>query len=408
MGFLKSNFLCHCIFLLFAVVSSAEAELNSVPEVNPTEQTRYTLLDSSVFTEFPIEIHGFVSQGYIQSTGNNFIPKSQHGSTDFADAGLTFNKMLTSNLRIGAQLFARDFGRLGDYSAKFDWFVLDYRWRDWLGLRVGRVKIPHGLFNETNDIDAARVPIFLPQSLYPIEHRDYLLAQTGVDLYGHLDFSSAGAIEYRIYRGTLNITSTSTTPGLPYEVGPYDIPYVYGSRLIWETPLAGLRLGATFQSLLIESDLYVPSIPVTIATDLQVNMRTGSLEYTNRRFQFVAEYSTWRGKVDSSQPTIIAPVYVLNERYYGMVSYSLTEWLQPGFYHSVTNENKYMKDRPQDFTQDTAVFCRVDLTENWIFKAEWHYIFGTSALQPGINANKTRNDMDAHWQLFMAKTTIFF
>ena len=47
----------------------------------------------------------------------------------------------------------------GDYvlNSWADWFDLDYRWKDWLGLRAGRVKLPYGLYNDTSDIDAARV-----------------------------------------------------------------------------------------------------------------------------------------------------------------------------------------------------------------------------------------------------------
>ena len=55
----------------------------------------------------------------------------------------------------------------------------DYRFKDWLGIRAGRVKIPFGLYNDSSDVDSARVPILLPQSLYPTLNRDFLLAQTG-------------------------------------------------------------------------------------------------------------------------------------------------------------------------------------------------------------------------------------
>ena len=41
------------------------------------------------------------------------------------------------------------------------------------------IRLPFGLYNDINDIDAARVPILLPQSIYPATSRDYLLAQTG-------------------------------------------------------------------------------------------------------------------------------------------------------------------------------------------------------------------------------------
>jgi hypothetical protein len=53
-----------------------------------------------------------------------------------------------------------------------DWFYLDYRFQDWFGLRAGRLKIPYGLHNEVQAIDSARVPVLLPQSVYPLQGRE--------------------------------------------------------------------------------------------------------------------------------------------------------------------------------------------------------------------------------------------
>jgi len=61
-----------------------------------------------------VEIHGFVSQGYISTTENNFIEDSKDGSLEFNELGINFGKRLTSKLHIGMQLFARDFGEIGN------------------------------------------------------------------------------------------------------------------------------------------------------------------------------------------------------------------------------------------------------------------------------------------------------
>ena len=98
---------------------------------------------------------------------------------------------------MGVQIFARDLGPIGDYGVKADWFYLDYRWRDWLGVRAGRNKIPFGLYNDASDADSARVPVLLPQSVYPTRNRDFLLAQTGVEVYGYLGLGPGGALDYR-------------------------------------------------------------------------------------------------------------------------------------------------------------------------------------------------------------------
>src|SRR5258706_165529 len=196
----------------------------------------------------PLEVHGFVSQGFIKSTANNYLANSERGSFDFTEVGLNFTKTLTDRLRVGVQLFARDLGPLGNYKPQFDWFYLDYHFEDWLGLRAGRTKIPFGPYNETNDIDAALVPILLPQSVYPVQNRDYLLAQTGGELYGNVPLPGAGALEYRAYGGTLFVDASSSLTTIP----DLSVPYLAGGRLMWQTPLEGLQVGGSVQALRLD------------------------------------------------------------------------------------------------------------------------------------------------------------
>ena len=140
--------------------------------------------DGDVPDDNAIQIHGFVSQGGLLTTDNNYLAHTEHGSLEFTEVGLNFTKPIDDRLSVGAQLFARDLGPDGNYSAKFDWLQIDYHWQDWLGFRAGRVKIPYGFYNDTADIDAAQPVALLPQSIYPETNRNFLLAQTGVEAYG--------------------------------------------------------------------------------------------------------------------------------------------------------------------------------------------------------------------------------
>ena len=80
-----------------------------------------------------VEVHGFVSQGFAKSTDNDYLLRSSKGSFEMSEAGLNFTSQLTERLRVGIQLFAYDLGTLGNYTARADWFYLDYRLKDWLG-----------------------------------------------------------------------------------------------------------------------------------------------------------------------------------------------------------------------------------------------------------------------------------
>lgn len=198
-----------------------------------------------------VDIHAFVSQGFIKSTDNEYLAKSKRGSFEFTEVGVN----LTRALGVGVQLFTRDLGPIGNYRARFDWFELDYHFFDWLGLRAGRTKLPYGLYNETSDIDAARVPILLPQSVYPTANRDYLLAQTGVELYGYVSLGFMGALDYRLYGGTLYLDLADTASN---RQASYEVPYLLGGRAVWTTPLQGLLVGGTVQVLRLDG-AYVPT-----------------------------------------------------------------------------------------------------------------------------------------------------
>jgi hypothetical protein len=367
---------------------------------------------SSVFAdesngETDILVHGFVSQGYVQSTKNNFSAHSVKGSTEFAEAGLNFTKQFNSQLRAGVQLFARDLGRTGGYDAKFDWFFLDYRMKDWLGFRAGRIKVPVGLYNDSMDIETARIAILLPQSVYPYSNRDYLLAQTGAEIYGLYDLGNAGSIGYRFYRGSLQL-DTPASVGTPTEVQDIDTPYIWGGRILWDTPLEGLKLGGSYQELKVDSDIYFTGPAQSANVVLPVSIAVGSLEYTYYGLQLTLEYSRWWVSSVSSDPSLFPNLAVTSERYYGMATYQFNNSLAAGTYYSVYYPNDEIKSERKDYQHDLSLFGRFDVSQNWIFKAEAHYIDGTAGLSSSLNGNRTLNDLERNWGLFLLKTTVLF
>src|SRR5262245_42625101 len=198
--------------------------------------------DDGAGDDTPLQVHGFASQGALLTSDNNYLARTERGSLEFTEAGINFTKALDDRLSLGLQLFARDLGPEGTYSAKFDWLYLDYRWQDWLGVRAGRVKLPYGLYNDTSDIDAAQPVILLPQAVYPAINRNFLLAQTGLELYGYYPLGSAGALDYHVYFGTLYLSLPDTST---IKIDELDVPYIVGGRVLWEAPIEGLRVGAS-------------------------------------------------------------------------------------------------------------------------------------------------------------------
>src|SRR4051812_42881738 len=52
-----------------------------------------------------IELHGFVSQGYLKTSENNYLGDTQHGSFAFNEVAISAQSQLADDLRVGAQLF---------------------------------------------------------------------------------------------------------------------------------------------------------------------------------------------------------------------------------------------------------------------------------------------------------------
>lgn len=356
-----------------------------------------------------IETHGFVSQGFILTLDNDYLAQgTTDGSFEFSEVGINFTKPLSDNLRTGVQFFAGDLGPTGGYTAKVDWFYLDYRFFDQLGLRAGRLKIPYGLYNEIQDADAARVPVVLPQSVYPLQARQFLFAQTGVELYGFARLEPLGAFDYRAFAGTIFLDAEELTPpGTPFEL-EFHVPFVAGGRLIWETPVEGLNVGGSLQAVRLDTTAFIPGIePVVLDTHSTIGV--GFAEYRIADLVLTAEYSRWWGRQGSSNTMVQGELREAAERAYGMASYRVTPWFQPAAYYSVFFPNVDNRSGRQNYQHDVAGTLRFDLNDHWLVKVEGHYMSGTAGLLGPLQINPADISIATKdWAAFFLKTTAHF
>src|ERR1044071_7393919 len=350
--------------------------------------------------EAALQVHGFASQGALLTSDNNYLAHTERGSLEFTEAGINFTKPFGDDLSMGTQLFARDLGSTGSYSVTFDWLYLDYHWQDWLGLRAGRVKLPYGLYNDTSDIDAAHPVILLPQSVYPAVNRNFMLAQTGLERYGYCPMGSAGALGYHVYGGTLYL-SLPDSSGIP--INSLDVPYIIGGRVLWETPVEGLRVGASVLNGEIEGK-FTPlgmSPPAVVAFDVKATNWLSSIEYLRHGVLLAAEYGRSIG-----QSTIGGMVtHTTTEHGYGMAGYRWRPWLQSTLYFSVLYPNVRQRAGQEHHQYDAAGAVRFDISPHWILKLEGHFLRGTAALSSELNDNRPLSALVNQWWLAAAKTT---
>lgn len=400
-----------------------------------------------------IRINGFVSQGYLNTDEVDYlIPNSRDGSAQFTEAAVTITAMPTERLRIAAQFMARNFGETGGVT--LDWGYGDYRWRDALGVRAGKVKLPHGFYNEVRYLDFLRTPVFLPQAVYNEDYRDFLQAYAGVGAYGNVAIGGGGELDYHVYGGTLNVPDATTgfwydsyralaetlepaveeVAELEYPPGTAEadlvelldprvtFPYIYGGALTWNTPLESLRVGSTllggsfnytttfrYDVLMTnpgDPPRYYP-INLEFEDDSDIDhIMVLSGEYAHEDLLLVAEYSDSR--INDST----------TEGWYLLADYRLFEPLSVAGIYSVYYDDKDNRDGSnlEDFglpayyawQKDFTLAASYSITDFWLVKAEYHWMNGVALDLRESLEEDLANPKPQYWHMFAAKTTFHF
>lgn len=134
-----------------------------------------------------LQVHGFLTQGFVKTTDNNFFGDSENGSYDFRELGLNGSLRFNPRWMVSAQLLSRMAGEMYDGSIALDYGLIDYtaysNGSSRFGLHLGRFKNPLGLYNDTRDVAATRPSIFMPQAIYWDKVRNLVLSNDGFQLY---------------------------------------------------------------------------------------------------------------------------------------------------------------------------------------------------------------------------------
>ena len=150
-----------------------------------------------------LQIHGYASQGFLFSSKNNYLTtRSSQGSLQWTDGVISVTDSVTDKLRVGMQFHMYQLGQLGGSQVELDWASGDYRLNDQLGFRAGKIKTVFGLFTDSQDVEPIFLWVLLPQSLYPIDNRDYMLSELGGEIYGRVNLGRGrGALRYHAQGG---------------------------------------------------------------------------------------------------------------------------------------------------------------------------------------------------------------
>jgi hypothetical protein len=385
-----------------------------------------------------VDIHGFASQGFLKGTReNDFVSSnSGKGSFNFNEYGVNFSKQILPELRLGVQFFAQDRGSYGKDKITLDWAYGDYRFQDWLGVRVGKIKNPLGLYGETRDTDSLRTFVLLPQPIYVDALRDTFIATNGIDLYGNVPLGPVGKLSYQALVGAVTPTTdegsamrvgSSFTSALSGTAGINSVKVtdisadtVYVQSLEWSPPLDGLRLAASrFQANL--HGTAVTDAAATAPASLK-NLQWDINMYT--RYVMGAEY-TWKDLVvageydltDLDQVALGKTTQSKSDSWYLSAAYRLTDWFEAGAYYTERYTDRDDRDGSKyaaanaakglpahnRYHKDTALTLRFDPMQNVVVKVEGHLIDGTALLDASEFKTAGKESY-----LFATKVTVSF
>ena len=197
-----------------------------------------------------LQIHGFASLTAVKTSANHFYGNSPDWSWDDIEVGLNVSYRFSPWLFASGQVISRRAGEMSDGTPSLDYGLIDLslvKTADQeLGIRLGRLKNPLGLYNETRDVPFTRPSIFLPQVVYFDKTRNLLLSTDGLMLHGE------HATPHGTYSLVLGGGQAVTDENLewvflgddgPGKLGPHGLSLI--GSLWYSTPNEQLRLGVS-------------------------------------------------------------------------------------------------------------------------------------------------------------------
>lgn len=354
-----------------------------------------------------VQIHGFLSQGFVNTSDNNFSGRSDDNiSIDFRELGINGSWQINPDLQIAMQVLWRDQGELDEDGLRIDYALLDYTFFSseslLLGIKAGRVPNPYGFYNDTRDVAATRPSIFLPQSIYFDRTRNLSLSSDGGYLYSEYRsnlgnfYLTAGGFQIRVDDAHFDKSVLGNFSGALSG----DLSFL--TRLLYEWQDGMVRFAITYAD--INTD-YESRNTVLSSGYMSFNSTIFSAQYNAENWSLTGEFAFRRIKTDDLG--VIPDDDTTGESYYLQGEYRFTSFLEGLVrYDSLvqdTNDRDGKKIARRfgivnhsRFAKDWTVGLRFKPFSKFLISAEYHRVNGTGWLSSLENRSTTKK----HWDLY--------
>jgi hypothetical protein len=366
--------------------------------------------------EKEVQVHGFVQQGFVASSGNNFLTlQSEDGSGAMTDGGVNVSTKLHEKVRVGMQLYARNVGQFGNGHPEVDWAYVDYSAKPWLGIRAGKVKTTLGLINDTQDMEFLHTWALLPQAVYPLDLRSVMIAHTGADVYGRVGLKKAGSLAYTAYGGVMPDDKRGG-----YRYGLEDIGLTVlgdidkaggGYDLRWTLPIDGMQFGFSHFMSSGEMNFRSATAPIPLHLDLTTwDSQSVYADYQKDNWHFSGE---WRRQyielvvTPSAAPT--APID--NRSWFLSGAYRIAKPVEVGAYYSRFVANTSLPaSLDSNHVSGPALTARFDVMRYMSVKVEGHFMdgYGDPAQPHGFYVRNNTTGFKERTNMLVVRTAFAF
>lgn len=392
-----------------------------------------------------LDIGGFISMGYTKSSQKNIGLKKVLKDFMYSDeVALTLWTSFDSQLNMGLQFMAREFGIEGNNNVNLDWAVIDYQMSDLLGFRVGKIKRLFGFYNHIRDVNTVLPWIEMPSSIYFNEDmRQFFLSVLGGSLYGTIYLPMGmGELSYNTYFGESELKDNVLLDewiNVAGKIKHQDVEILHKS-LEWEP-----KLGYAF----LLSDFYVPGFTIGYSfmagkevynatiTGLQYNdddsssalfqktegyidvpyCNIYSVSYEKGPLTLAGEYSLLNAKM---KDTIYSPDVVdqTKEGSYLFAGYQLLDWLKLYSYYGVdyfdkddkggNSHKQYGQPSYLAWKKDLALGLQFNINEVFSIKVESHNVDGVGSFMKVHSDTGNGKHESRYWDYLSVKANILF
>lgn len=347
------------------------------------------------------QIHGFLTQAYATASFTDGGPNSdeiaigipESGTTDYRFLALQFRYEIRPKDLMVVQLSSRRLGDspigLAEDEIELDWAFYERQLADNTSIKVGRVQIPLGIYNDIRDVGTI-LPFYRPPYTF---YREGTFTSETVDgiLLAHTFWAASDwSLETNFYGGEWDLIELSVfDPREPPKIA--HTKDSFGTQLWLSTPIAGLRFGVGFQRRNITKGQ--EGVFRRVGESSRLDDYFFSIDGNLDRLLVRAEWRKYGGPFVSPQLGFTSRGF--NENYYLQIGYHITDkfaiYGQTEYAGVKNHSDFFLADSDIDFRTDDGISLSYSFTPNIVLKAEHHWYDGEiSGFTPVITPDGLR------------------